>query len=213
MENKYVVYMHVFPNDKKYIGITKRRVCERWLNGYGYKNQKTVYSAIQKYGWENIEHTIICENLSYEDACEKEKEFISAYKTSDRAFGYNRSIGGEKSALGFRHSEEAKNKIHVNNAKYWENKHRGSEFMRKIAIGNKNRSGKHQSESSKQLNREKHNIKVYQYDLDSNFIRCWDGIKEAEVFYNLPAGSISKVCKHKRKTTGGYIWKYELVEG
>ena len=64
------------------------------------------------------------------------------------------------------------------------------------------------SENSKQLNREKHSIKIYQFDLENNFIKEWNSIKEAEMFYGLSTGSISKVCKNKRKTTGGYKWKY-----
>lgn len=211
MENKqnYILYMHIFPNDKKYIGITKRTTNERWMNGYGYKRQKIIYNAINKYGWNNVKHIILLNNLSFEDACKKEIEYIKKYNTNNIKFGYNSSTGGEKSALGFRHSNEAKEKIKTNNAKYWKNKHRGSNFMSKIAKGNKNRKGKTHSENSKQLNREKHSIKVLQYDLNDNFIKEWNSIKEAELFYNLSKGSISKVCKKKRITTGGYKWKYK----
>lgn len=206
---KYIVYMHVFPNNKKYIGITKRKASDRWTNGHGYKKQIIMNNAIQKYGWKNIQHIILSEDLTREDACEMEKKLINLYKTTNRTFGYNCSTGGEKSAIGYRHTEEAKYRIKINNAKYWKGKHRGSEFMREIAKGNKNRAGKIQTEKAKQLNREKHNKKINQYDLEGNFIKHWAGIKEAEIYYNLPAGSISKVCKNKRKTTGGYVWKYD----
>jgi len=211
MENKqnYILYMHIFPNNKKYIGITKRKVEERWINGNGYKKQKIVYNAIKKYGWENIKHIIILNNLSFKNACKKEIEYIQKYNTTNIEFGYNNSIGGEKSALGFKHSEEEKQKIKEHNAKYWKNKHRGSQFMSEIAKGNKNRKGKKHSENSKQLNREKHSIKVIQFDLQGNFIKEWNSIKEAENSYKLPRGSISKVCKNKRKTTGGYKWEYK----
>ena len=212
MENKkqkYTLYMHLFPNNKVYFGITKRKVEERWMNGEGYKRQKVINNAIKKYGWENIKHIILFENLSYKDACEKEKECIKRYNSNNIKYGYNNSIGGEKSALGFRHSNEARKKIKDNNAKYWENKHRGSEFMRNIAKGNTNRKGKKHTEEAKRLNKIKHSIKIEQYDLEGNFIKQWDSVKEAEMFYKISTGSISKVCKGKRKTAGGYKWKYQ----
>ena len=39
--------MHIFPNGKRYIGITSRKPTERWHNGKGYKKQ-FVYKAIKK---------------------------------------------------------------------------------------------------------------------------------------------------------------------
>ena len=40
-EHKYAVYMHIFPNKKKYIGITGQKPKERWrVNGNGYKPRK-----------------------------------------------------------------------------------------------------------------------------------------------------------------------------
>lgn len=49
---------------------------------------------------------------------------------------------------------------------------------------------------------------VLQYDKDGNFIREWDTITEAERTLNI-AHKIWDVCQGKRKTCGGYIWKYK----
>ena len=49
---------------------------------------------------------------------------------------------------------------------------------------------------------------VLQYDKDGNFIREWDTITEAERTLNI-AHKIWNVCQGKRKTCGGYIWKYK----
>lgn len=51
-------------------------------------------------------------------------------------------------------------------------------------------------------------VRVAQYDLDGNFIREWDSIKEASEKTN--STHISMCCRgHKKyKTSGGYIWKY-----
>ena len=69
-----MVYKHTFPNGKVYIGITsKKKPNQRWESGIGYsKNQIVMYNAIQKYGWDNIKHEILFENLSKDDACKKE---------------------------------------------------------------------------------------------------------------------------------------------
>lgn len=50
----YTVYKHTCPNGKVYIGITKRNVEKRWLNGKGYERQPHFYNAILKYGGDNI---------------------------------------------------------------------------------------------------------------------------------------------------------------
>lgn len=73
-EKKYIVYVHIFSNNKKYFGITSKKPNARWENGSGYseKRQPVMYNAIQKYGWENIEHKILHTDLTFEEANQKE---------------------------------------------------------------------------------------------------------------------------------------------
>ena len=105
----YKVYMHTFPNGKKYIGITKQELKARFDNGNGYKNNP-MKGAIKKYGWGNIKHDLLFDNLTKEQAELKEIELISFYKTTNIKFGYNLSKGG-KGANGYKHSEETKQKM------------------------------------------------------------------------------------------------------
>lgn len=104
----YIVYMHLSPNGKRYIGITGRKVEKRWgNNGTEYRKNSHFYNAIQKYGWDNIEHIILKEGITKEEACELEKYYIQLYKTMDKRFGYNRSIGGEyNSGFHYKRSPE-----------------------------------------------------------------------------------------------------------
>lgn len=51
--------------------------------------------------------------------------------------------------------------------------------------------------------------KVEQYDINNNFIKLWESIIDASKKLKINSSSISAVCKEKRKTAGGYIWKYE----
>ena len=110
MENKCYVYRHKFPNGKLYFGITTQKVEKRWGNGCNYSSNERLSNAIKKYGWENIEHDILFEFDSIELAEQKEIELIKQYKTNEREYGYNVALGG-KGAYGYKHTEEAKQKI------------------------------------------------------------------------------------------------------
>lgn len=114
-ENNYVVYKHTSPSNKVYIGITSRNPEKRWgKNGNKYLRHKHFYNAIQKYGWDNFKHEILFENLTKEEACQKEIELIAFYKSNDRSFGYNQSTGGESGhagCIGRKYSKEERLKI------------------------------------------------------------------------------------------------------
>jgi hypothetical protein len=107
---KFCVYEHVFPNGKRYIGITSKSPKARWENGAGYdkERQPVIYNAIQKYGWNNIEHNILFVDLTEEEAKIKEKELIKQYHTyiyDEKPMGYNMTLGGE-GTLGHKGSEK-----------------------------------------------------------------------------------------------------------
>lgn len=111
-EKKWIVYEHIFPNGKRYIGITSKKPQVRWAKGNGYKKENSpMYNAILKYGWDNIEHNILFVNLTKEEASQKEKELIAKFKTNITKygpnFGYNLTDGGE-GTLGHKSSEKVK---------------------------------------------------------------------------------------------------------
>lgn len=92
----YSVYIHTNKiNGKRYIGVTRHRPERRWNSGKGYKAHPYFYSAIQKYGWDNFDHFIV-EVDSPELMYQLEKQYIEYYKTTDRRYGYNLSLGGEQ---------------------------------------------------------------------------------------------------------------------
>lgn len=94
MSEKYCVYCHINKtNGKKYIGITKQKPERRWRNGKGYKSQ--IFSkAIEKYGWDNFEHTILEDNIPENLIEYKEQYYIQLYNTVVPS-GYNSTTGGE----------------------------------------------------------------------------------------------------------------------
>lgn len=51
-------------------------------------------------------------------------------------------------------------------------------------------------------------IKVNQYDLQDNFLKQWNSLRDVQRELNIFAISISRCCKGKQKTAGNYKWRY-----
>lgn len=103
--NNFTVYMHVNKyNGKRYVGITSMEPTRRWCNGKGYYKNKHFADAINKYGWGGFDHLILFSGLDKETACIMEQWLIAEYKTTEKAYGYNLTTGGEY----FKHSELSK---------------------------------------------------------------------------------------------------------
>jgi len=107
--NNFKLYVHIAPNNKMYIGITSKSTKKRWgTQGQGYESQKLFWRAIQKYGWNNIKHIVLLENLSEEMAYECEKYLIAKFNTTNPKYGYNISSGGEFTHSGCKFSDEVR---------------------------------------------------------------------------------------------------------
>lgn len=102
----YIVYMHTNKkNGKKYIGITCQNPSKRWRGGNGYKRCPFFYNSILKNGWDGFHHEILFDNLSENDAKNKEKELIIMYNTKNKNNGYNLTEGGDGSS-GYKYTDE-----------------------------------------------------------------------------------------------------------
>ena len=108
---KYTVYVHISPSGKYYIGITGGNPEQRWKNGNGYSQNNHFMKSIKKYGWDNFQHEIIADKLSYEEACNFEILLIGKFNTTNRENGYNHSTGGKTSSIGYARTAEYKHKI------------------------------------------------------------------------------------------------------
>lgn len=202
MDN-YKVYKHIFPNNKIYIGITRQKPENRWRNGTKYYNNQYMRNAIKKYGWKNIKHIILFDNLTKAEAEQKEIELIRNNKSNIREYGYNILEGGNVSK-GM--TEEGKQKmIEKNKGKHrspttefkknhipWTaGKKMSIEFRKKLSESHK---GQIAWNKTKVLCKENNTI--------------YSSMKEAAEELNLKAAGISKVCRGIMKQTGGFHFKY-----
>ena len=117
---EWTVYMHISPNNKKYIGITSQKTEYRWhSDGSGYKDNNYFYNAIKKYGWDNFQHIIIVKGLSEDDAKWLEMELIKIWDTTNQEKGYNILSGGQTNNgknnpfYGKSHTKESINKMKI----------------------------------------------------------------------------------------------------
>lgn len=49
---------------------------------------------------------------------------------------------------------------------------------------------------------------VAQFTKEGRFVKFWGCMSDAWRFYGLDSGSLTKVCLGKRKTAGGFVWRY-----
>lgn len=194
MEN-WKVYMHIVPNGLKYIGITKQRLKKRWGYGFGYQKNKRFFHAIVKYGWDNIKHDVLFDNLTKEQAEAKEKELINQYKTNLEQFGYNQTTGGSGSPNCKQTPEQIQARVAAVRGRKMTTEHKA-----KLSAASKGRFVGGKSPMAK---------KVCQYDEEHNLIKIWNSQQDATRVLGISAGAISRVCRgDKQKTAGGYYWEF-----
>lgn len=70
------------------------------------------------------------------------------------------------------------------------------------------RKGQHLTEEQKL----KLSIPVNQYDMDGNFIKSWVSATIAMQELNIHKSNITACCKKRKKSAGGFIWKYAEEE-
>lgn len=130
-----IVYRHIRKdkNEPFYIGIGKFE-----SRAYETKGRTVAWKNIAKKGYE-IE--ILFDNLNWEEACEKEKEFIALYgrKDIDTGILINMTEGGE-GTIGYKHTKNAKEKCRLsslgsNNVWYGKKRPEHSEKMKLIMTG------------------------------------------------------------------------------
>lgn len=221
-ELRYSVYCHTTPSGKKYIGITSKIPEERWLNGRGYVGNKHFWGAIRKYGWANIEHEVLCTNLTEREAKDEEKRLIALYDTTDQSKGYNVTRGGDGANTMTdkqrqRLSEIAKEAYRNGRVPTMLGKHFSAESRRKMSEAASRRvlseeHRKHIGESVKGL-------LVGGKNPMARSVVCietgemFTSVKEAADSIGTTRVNVSRCVNGKNKTAGGFHWRLVSEEG
>lgn len=164
----------------------------RWNGGYGYVGNPHFWSAIQKYGWENISHEIVCDGLTRELAFSVEKDLIASFHSTDPSFGYNVTSGGDGGASGVKISEETRKRKSESAKIAWDKRGR-KRIVRKQEKG---------------ANPGRKKRKVMQFTLDGLFVKEWESLASIEKELGIPWRGVQLSCNNRNRTCHGYAWVF-----
>lgn len=206
---EFIVYRHVAPNGKCYVGMTRYTMERRAKGGSNYIRSHAFYNAIQKYGWDNFIHEVLESGLSFEEACEKERYYIKKFHSLTTENGYNLDDGGKANHTV---SEETRRKL-SEKRRGIKMPPRSEEARRRLSLALTGR--KFTPEHCANISRAKSGP-AYSGKNNSHprKVRCvetgvvFDTIKEAGEFKGGSSKNIISCCRGRLKTSGGYHWEY-----
>ena len=184
----YRCYNEEFHKTKKGENYKDCTVCERWLTLSNFVEDVTLIDGYDEERFINGELVLDKDiksggkNKTYIiEQClltTHEANTREAVRTRDNGY-----LQGKNNPMyGKHHTEEVKRKISENHAKPGEGK-----------FGSEHHSSK----------------KVAQYDKQNNeLIKIWDSMMDVQRELGIDNASISKCCKGKLKSAGGFVWKY-----
>ena len=158
LENNYQVYQHVTPDGMYYFGQTQN-VEQRWKNNGAAYKETALYPYIEQYGWDNIQHIVLFENQSKEDALWIEDFLITTAQEDGVCINKNRSgLVSKEEGYKQQYYEENKDKRLEYQKQYYEqNKQQKREQQKQYYEENKDKileKQKQYYEQNKQQKRE-----------------------------------------------------------
>ena len=226
------VYRHIRldTNMPFYIGISNTN--DEYKRAYSTYYRSTQWKRITNKSKFEVE--ILIEELTWEEAQVKEREFISLYGRRDLKTGTlcNLTNGGE-GFDGYKLSDAARQKMSKSQKgnTNWKNRVVTDEMRRRISLANTgkkrteeqklykrlkysgvnsaNYGQKYSEERKRKISESKYKRPILQYDIDGNFIKEWSSKKEcAKNGFN--EANIWKCCNGLGKTHRKCIWKYKI---
>lgn len=233
------VYCHTVPSGRRYVGIScspKRR----WRHGKGYEKNYLFWRAITKYGWENIDHDILYDGLTIEEAAKIEKKLIAEWNLTNPEYGMNLSGGGDgiladssrkmmsesrkgnTNRVGRKLSQTTRTRISDSLKKYYkthpnpmQGKHLSEEAKQKLrerAVSSETREKMRKNHADVSGESNPSSKAVAQLSLNGEFIKKYTYATAASIECNIDLSAIIKCCKGKVKSAGGFKWIYSNGE-
>lgn len=224
---KYSIYTLTDPitNEVRYIGLTFNDLKQRLRSHCSEKSKSHKSNWIQLLKSKGLKPLIkaIEENISsYEETCEKEIYYINKYRSDGHRLTNSASGGNKNKKMSLetkiKMSKSAKNrkyKLVLSDETKKTMSERSKERFKNQSERDRLRISNKRYEDSKSKDQKMKDILsqdnkyVLQYDKDMNFISEYPSIREAGRMTKIERGNISKCCKNKVKSAGGYIWKYK----
>lgn len=143
----------------------------------------------------------------------RKKHIGKKYATSTIEL-YRKRMKGNKINLGRIPSQETRDrmsKAHTGRTCFWKGKKLTREHSNNISksLAGKKRRKKTEKEILCMRNNSKDNKPVIQMDKNLFFINEYISIKDASRHCNIRSSGISRCCLLKRKTAGGFMWKFK----
>ena len=154
MKKLYIVYVHITPDGMYYYGVTSQKVERRWRDNGRYYKGTSLQPYIEKYGWNNIQHIVLFENQSKEDALLIEDSLITTAQEDGVCINKKRS-GNISKEEGYFQQYREQNKEQIKQY-YEQNKEQILERQKKYQDEHKDKIRKYRREY-KEKNRDKIN--------------------------------------------------------
>jgi group I intron endonuclease len=211
---EWSVYMHIFPNGKKYIGMTSQRPTRRWKDGLqGYRTQTLILNAIREFGWENVEHKVICVVGTREEAEAMEIALIKEHRSNDPEYGYNIEGGGKRSR-GYKINFDPvkRSEAHKGEHNWIAGKHLSPEYKAKLSAAHKgkkmNRESVAKSVAARYGEKAYNARKVLCYNKDGKLIAEYGSLADAGRAFGCRTQDVYNTCIGKQKSAKGIRFVY-----
>lgn len=224
---KYTIYKLIDPisNEIRYIGLTFNTLKQRLgshMSEPGKSHKCNWIKKLKSQGLKPIIESVEDNISSYDDCCLREIYYIDYYKSCGCNLTNSASGGNKNKKMSDetkkKMSESAKNRnfklVHTDNAK----EHfsiKSKERFQKEEERNKLRISNKRYEDSKTEEQKLNDILIQkckgiiQYDKEMNYISEYPSGRDAERRTGVFRANISKCCKFKVKSAGGFIWRYK----
>ena len=155
MKKLYIVYVHITPDGMHYYGVTNNPK-NRWgYNGIHYRDT-SLNTYIEKYGWDNIQHIVLYENLTYEDALKIEDSLIISGWEKGNCINKRRSGNVSKDDVYIREYQRQYQQEY-----YEQNRDKLNQYSREYQEKNKDKIRKYQREYKRQYRQRKKEEKQF----------------------------------------------------